>query len=148
MVEAIAPIAAPVGLMNETTATVLTLNPRPQRVKGIGSDIKAPGVVEIANDEVPVACFDQVTVLVSITRDLLPRIACPTLIIQAREDHVVPATNAIEILRTIRSEDIRLLWLRNSYHVATLDNDKDLIVERVGSFFSEIAADGALRRAS
>jgi carboxylesterase len=59
---------------------------------------------------------------------------------------VVPPVNAMKIVKAIRSDDIRLLWLNNSYHVATLDNDKDLIVERVGEFFTEIAADTSIGR--
>ena len=39
--------------------------------------------------------------------------------------------------KPIGSEDIRLPWLKNSYHVATLDNDKDLVVDRVGGSFTE-----------
>ena len=139
LVSAIAPIAPAAGLMNDGFATVLFMNPGPKRVPGIGSDIKMPGVKELAYAEVPVACMREVTVLISLTRDLMHKIACPTFVVHAREDHVLPAGNAMEVVRTIASDDIRLLWLNNSYHVATLDNDKDLIVERVGQFFSEIA---------
>jgi carboxylesterase len=139
IVKAIAPIAAPAGLMNEGIAQVLSLNPAPHRIPGIGSDIKAPGVAELAYAEVPVSCLREVTILVALTRDLLHKITCPSLIIQAREDHVVPAVNAMQIVQTIRSDDVRLLWLNESYHVATLDNDKDLIIDRVGGFFSEMA---------
>src|SRR5579872_907777 len=71
IVKAIAPIAAPAGLMNEGIAQVLSLNPAPIRIPGIGSDIKAPGIVELAYSEVPVACLREVTLLVSLTRDLL-----------------------------------------------------------------------------
>ncbi len=138
IVKAIAPIAAPAGLMNEGIAQVLSLNPSPQRIPGIGSDIKAPGVTELAYAEVPVACLREVTLLVSLTRDLLHNITCPALVIQAREDHVVPAVNAMQIVQTVRSDDVRLLWLNDSYHVATLDNDKEMIIERVGGFFSEM----------
>jgi len=138
IVKAIAPIAAPAGLMNEGIAQVLSLNPPPDRIPGIGSDIKARDVVELAYSEVPVACLREVTLLVSLTRDLLHNIKCPSLIIQAREDHVVPAVNAMHIMQTISSDDIRLLWLNESYHVATLDNDKDLIIDRVGGFFREM----------
>jgi carboxylesterase len=139
IVSAIAPIAAPAGLMNEGTAQVLSRNPAPKRIPGIGSDIKAPGVSELAYPEVPVACLREVTLLVSLTRDLLHNLKCPALIIQAREDHIVPAVNAMQIVQMIRSDDIRLLWLNHSYHVATLDNDKELVIDRVGSFFSEMA---------
>jgi carboxylesterase len=140
IVKAMAPIAAPAGLMNEGIAQLLLLNPAPKRIPGIGSDIKKQGVVELAYAEVPVACLREVTLLVSVTKDLLHNIKCPSLVIQAREDHVVPAVNATQIAQAIRSDDIRLLWLNESYHVATLDNDKELIIERVGGFFKEIAA--------
>ena len=82
----------------------------------------------------------EVVVLASQTHDLMHRITCPTLVLHGREDHVVPPANAMLVVNTVRASDIRLLWLENSYHVATLDNDKDLIVDRVGNFFAEIAA--------
>jgi carboxylesterase len=138
-VQAIAPIAAPAGLMNEAIAQVLSMNPPPGRIPGIGSDIKARGVAELAYAEVPVACLREVTTLVALTRDLLHNIKCPALIIQAREDHVVPAVNAMQIVQMVRSDDVRLLWLNESYHVATLDNDKELIINRIGDFFLEMA---------
>lgn len=142
LVGAIAPVAAAAGLLNEAFADVLALNPPPRRIPGIGSDIKAPGVKELAYEEVPIACMREVSVLISLTRDLMHKIVCPALVIHAREDHVVPPANAMAVVNTIASDDIRLLWLNNSYHVATLDNDKDLIVERIGSFFSEVAEAG------
>ncbi len=148
LVHAIAPIASAAGLTSNGFANVLTLNPGPRRVPGIGSDIKAPGVTEVAYHEVPVASLREVIILVSLTRDLLHKVVCPTLVIHAHEDHVVPAVNAMQVVKTIKSDDIRLLWLRNSYHVATLDNDRDLIVERVGGFFAEIANAGAVKRAT
>lgn len=140
LVKAIAPIAGAAGILTPEFAEVLAHNPPPKRIPGIGSDIKAPGVKELAYEETPVACMREVVILISQTHDLMHRITCPTLILHGREDHVVPAANAMLIVNTIRSNDIRLQWLDNSYHVATLDNDKDLIVERVGGFFSEIAA--------
>ena len=87
----------------------------------------------------PVACAKQSQILSSATRNLLERIRCPVLVIQSREDHVVPPRNAHAIVTSVGANDVRLLWLDNSFHVATLDNDKDLIVERVGAFISGLA---------
>ncbi len=148
IVGAIAPIAAPAGILSDAIADVLSLNPPPKRIPGIGSDIKAAGVKELAYEETPVACLREISVLISLTRDLLHRIVCPALVIQSREDHIVPAANAMEIVKAIRGDDIRLLWLNNSYHVATLDNDKDLILERVGGFFTEMAKAVPARQAA
>ncbi|MBP0614318.1 alpha/beta hydrolase [Jiella mangrovi] len=139
-VAGIAPIAAAAGQLTEAFAEVMMLNPRPKRLPGIGSDIKAPGVEELAYQEVPVKCMADAVALFAATSDLMGRITCPCLVIHGREDHIVPASNALKIVNAIASDDIRLLWLNESYHVATLDNDKDVIVDRVGSFFSELAA--------
>jgi carboxylesterase len=118
----------------------LTLDPAaPEMVPGIGSDISAPGVTELAYSEVPVAAFRQSYALVGVTRDLLPRITCPTLVIQSRQDHVVDPRNGPRIVRLVGANRVELLWLDNSYHVATLDNDQDLIASRGVAFIQSIA---------
>lgn len=118
----------------------LALDPAmPATVPGIGSDIKAPGVTELAYKEVPVPAIRQVYALAAVTRDLLPRIQCPTLVIQSREDHVVNPRNGPRIVRLLGANRVELLWLDNSYHVATLDNDKELIAQRTGEFIRSIA---------
>jgi carboxylesterase len=81
----------------------------------------------------------QLYVLVAATTDLLHKITCPTLVIHSREDHLVSMANAKRIVANVSSDDVRLLWLNNSYHVSTLDNDKDLILQRAGDFFTELA---------
>ncbi|WP_028134645.1 alpha/beta hydrolase [Bradyrhizobium japonicum] len=133
------PINAAAGIFDGAMAELVSDGAAPKRVPGIGSDIKASGVTELAYQEVPVACIRQVHVLIAATESLLRKVSCPTLAIHSRDDHVVPAANGKRIAQEISSNDVRLLWLDNSYHVATLDNDKDLIVERCGRFISEIA---------
>ena len=139
LVAGIAPINGAAGILGPDLAALITNPDAPARIPGIGSDIKAPGVTELAYAEVPVACVKHIYVLIGATADLLPKITCPALIVQSHEDHVVPAANARRIAERIASADTRLLWLDNSYHVATLDNDKDLIVDRVGGFFTELS---------
>lgn len=118
----------------------LALDPAmPELVPGIGSDIKAPGVTELAYSQVPVAALKQLYSLVGVTHDLLPRITCPTLVIQSREDHVVKPANAPRIVGRIGASRVELQWLDNSYHVATLDNDQGLIAQRTVAFIHSIA---------
>jgi carboxylesterase len=59
------------------------------------------------------------------------------LILQSTEDHVVPPSNAEFISSKISSADHSLILLKNSYHVATLDNDKDFIVEKALDFITK-----------
>jgi carboxylesterase len=139
LVSGIVPISAPAGVLPEAIAELISMGQAPTRIPGIGSDIKAPGVKELAYEETPVACLRQLYVLVAATTDLLHKIACPTLVIHSREDHLVSMANAKRIAASVSSDDVRLLWLNNSYHVSTLDNDKELILQRAGDFFTELA---------
>lgn len=140
IVQAVAPIAGLAGILSDPLAGAMFLDPMPERLPGVGADIKDPAASELAYAEVPTACFGSVMMLVTGTATMLKEITCPTLVIQSREDHVVPAENAPLIVSRVAADDIRLLWLNNSYHVATLDHDKDLIVDAVGGFFQEYAA--------
>ena len=133
---------------NDGGLAELVLDPAaPDRIPGIGSDIKAPDVTELAYAEVPVSCLREVYLAQAAIGDTLHKITCPVQIIQSREDHVVHPSNAHRIMRKVSSSDVRLLWLDNSYHVATLDNDKMLIVERAGKFIFEVLGDGEGPRA-
>ena len=133
------PINAPVQL-NSTDMAGLALDASmPATVPGIGSDIKKPGVTELAYKEVPVPAVRQVYGLVAVTHDLLPKISCPVLVIQSREDHVVDPSNAPRIVRRLGSDRVDLRWLNDSYHVATLDNDLPLICSETLAFIRGIA---------
>lgn len=103
-------------------------------IPGVGSDIKDPGAKESCYDKVPVAAAAELHALMKITRRDLARITSPLLIFASREDHVVPTTNGPFILEHVSSADKELVWLENSYHVATLDYDKDLIIQRCVEF--------------
>ena len=69
-------------------------------------------------------------------RARLKSLTCPLLVIHSREDHTVPPANskALPNLVGTPSPSVAVLELRDSYHVATLDNDLPLIDERVASF--------------
>ena len=140
IVAGIIPINSAVGILEPPLAELLMSKSPPARVPGIGSDIKAPGVSELAYSELPVVCAREVFILTTATAALLPRVTCPVFAIHSREDHVVPSQNGRRILDSVGSNDVRLLWLSDSYHVATLDNDKELIVQRTGWFVEEISA--------
>lgn len=132
------PVNAVAGEQDGTLADLILERAAPDRIPGIGSDIKAEGVTELAYPEVPVSCLRDVYLAQAATGDVLRKVTCPVLVVQSREDHVVAPANAHRIARGVSSSDIRIQWLDNSYHVATLDNDKDLIVERTGRFIAEL----------
>lgn len=134
----IIPINAAVFVNNPDLASLALMPGAPPEVPGIGSDIKAPGVTELAYPVVPVPSVKELLTLMKVADELMPRITCPALVVTSREDHVVPPANSEYILNRISSDQKRQLWLENSYHVCTLDNDKDLILQESLSFINNL----------
>ena len=99
----------------------------------IGSDIKMDGPTELAYDGVPIASAVSLFRAVGSLFGRLAEIRCPTLLLQSREDHVVPAESG-DALFECAGGPIERVWLENSYHVATLDHDQAEIEERAVAF--------------
>jgi len=62
----------------------------------------------------------------------------PILLFRSEDDHVVEASNAEWILAHVSSTSTREVILHDSYHVATLDNDADIIESMSADFIIEI----------
>lgn len=133
-VAGVIPINAAVQVDSPDMASLAYARGLPETVPGIGSDLKDPDTKELAYAEVPVAAVKQVMGLASTARALLPRIKCPLFVINSRVDHVLLPQNANIIASNVGSDRIEMLWLNESYHVATIDNDKDLIAAEVDRF--------------
>lgn len=61
----------------------------------------------------------------------LHRVTCPALVIQSRTDETVRPKSAEMIYDGVNSKEKGLVWLENSRHVATLDDERDVIVDAV-----------------
>ncbi|ASN05783.1 alpha/beta hydrolase [Virgibacillus necropolis] len=103
----------------------------------IGSDIKKLGIKELAYEKTPVQSIKEILKLMEEVKGDLSRITCPTLIFVSDEDHVVPPDNANIIYNDIRSEIKEIHHLKDSYHVATLDNDQQFIIEKTLNFIKK-----------
>ncbi|MCI1593032.1 MULTISPECIES: alpha/beta hydrolase [Heyndrickxia] len=104
----------------------------------IGSDIKKPNVKELAYEKTPTKSIQQIVQLMKVVKEDLSKVTCPTLIFVSKEDHVVPPDNSQLIFEHISSKEKELIELKNSYHVATLDNDQQIIIENTLQFINRI----------
>jgi len=68
----------------------------------------------------------------------LPEIYTPVLIIQSALDHVVDMKGAEYIYDKISSPDKHFLKLQKSYHVLTLDVEKEIVFREIDNFISKI----------
>nr|WP_263323245.1 alpha/beta fold hydrolase [Neobacillus sp. Marseille-Q6967] len=133
-IKAIIPINAAVDL--PAMAPVLQLE-GVRFLDAIGSDIKNPEIKELAYEKTPVQSVKEILVLIEKVKADLDKISCPTLIFVSEEDHVVPPNNSKMIFDSISSSEKELYQLNNSYHVATLDYDQQVIIDKTLAFISK-----------
>lgn len=111
----------------------------PLKLKGVASDIADPSQTELAYSKVPTKAAASMLSYQDRVKTRLETIRVPAVVMTSRQDHIVNPGNGPYIIDHISSEQKELVWLERSYHVATLDYDKDIIVERTRTFIKEHA---------
>ena len=107
--------------------------------KGVGNDIKKPGQDEIVYERIPLKAVAQLGKLYRTIQRDLPSMRLPLLVFSSPEDHTVRASNSRYVMEHAGSAEKELVPLMNSYHVATLDYDAELIFERTLQFATAAA---------
>jgi carboxylesterase len=108
----------------------------------VGDDIKRPGVTEWGYDALPTRGVYQLLKMLRITRRNLKDITVPVQLFHSVEDHTLPVTNTEIILSEIGSTNKSRIELVNSYHVATMDYDQELIFENSLRFIEGLSSGG------
>jgi carboxylesterase len=108
-----------------------------ESVESIGSDIKREGAVESSYAATPLAPAKSLFEGIASVHDNLGLISAPSLLISSREDHVVTSDNGDD-LESMVSGPVERVWLENSYHVATLDNDQELVESLTLDFLARV----------
>lgn len=103
----------------------------------VGDDIKKPGITEHGYDLLPVRGLHQLIKMLKHTRIRLHDVQIPVQLFHSKEDHVLPVTNTEIIMNGIGSIKKQRIELLNSYHVATMDYDADIIFENSLLFVEE-----------
>lgn len=96
-------------------------------VGAIGSDIAAPGVDEYAYERTPLRAAASMMKLWAEVKACLDLVSCPLLMFRSVTDHVVPTSSKEYILSHVSSDVIVDRVLPRSFHVATMDYEKDVI---------------------
>ncbi len=104
--------------------------------KAVGSDIAAPGVTEHAYDRTPLDAAHSMMQLWMEVRACLDLVNCPLLLFRSATDHVVPAASSAFVLSHVSSDQITERVLERSYHVATMDHDKERVFRESLQFFA------------
>jgi carboxylesterase len=106
---------------------------------GVANDICDPDSKELAYDRLPLRAADAMFRFCNKARSDLPKVVDPVLVIHSPNDHTAVKANAEMIHDNISSTDKELVWAEKSYHVITLDHDRDMVFERTLKFIKERA---------
>ena len=77
--------------------------------------------------------------LLAVVKRALPEITAPTLIIHAREDEISSLRSPHFLLERLGSRVKHLRVLENSYHMVTLDNERQQVAAYINDFFRDQA---------
>ena len=112
-----------------------------------GSDIhdQSAALIHPTCKLMPLSAPIELLKLSAITRSALNRIHQPSLIIHSINDHTCPAKKNVDyLMQRLGSAQKRAVILDESYHVITVDSDKDRIVSEVMGFMDQFrAAEGS-----
>lgn len=97
-------------------------------VPGVANDIKKEGVTELAYDRTPVRAAATLPRLWSLVQSELHKVTQPVLVYHSPQDHVVKPAS-VRLLRERLGDNLTVVELPDSYHVATLDNDAETIFQ-------------------
>ena len=108
-------------------------------IPGIGSDIADPNVRETAYDGTPVRPLLSLFAGLAALEPSYPAMSMPMLLLGSPQDHVVDPAQ-VDYLAAHYGGAVERVVLERSYHVATLDYDKQLICERAVEFARKVTA--------
>jgi carboxylesterase len=112
-----------------------------ERMPGIGSDIALEGSTELAYAELPLRAAQSLFAAAAQIEADLSSVTCPVLLFSSPQDHVVAPVNSDLVAERVKGP-IERITLERSFHVATLDFDKDEIEARTVEFASSILTAG------
>ncbi|MGC3954002.1 MAG: alpha/beta fold hydrolase [Propionicimonas sp.] len=99
-------------------------------------DISRPGGLRHGYDHTPLAAAVSMFRMFAEVRASLDLVYCPTLVFRSAADHVVPGRSIDYLQAHLSSDEIVVRDLPRSYHVATLDYDRDLIFTETLGFIA------------
>lgn len=128
-------------LINAAMTTIPTFEAfknktEPRYINEEKPDIKAKDAYEITYNKTPIESINQLLVLMQKTKNELANVRCPILAFKSAHDHVVPPKNTDFIIDHTRSKHKTVIPLFNSYHVASLDYEKEFIAEKCCEFIN------------
>jgi carboxylesterase len=99
--------------------------------------VMSNSVSELGAAHLPAKHLYQSLQLIKDAKKSLDEVSADTLIIHAVDDETASPKNPDLILSHIASETRRVIWLGNSYHMITVDNEREIVANEVINFINQ-----------
>jgi len=86
---------------------------------------------------IPVSCMYQNSLLAKKVISMLKDIYTPIQLLQARDDDVTSPKNSYYVYNHISSREKEIIFLEDSYHIITADQERDKVAEKTVAFFEK-----------
>jgi carboxylesterase len=106
----------------------------------ISEKFKTSKVSEVGAASISARHLHEAKGLMASAKNSLHQVSCRLLVIQSVEDDTCSVWSASEILENCRSELRRVIWLGNSYHIVTIDNEREIVLNEVLNFIAQTSA--------
>ena len=106
----------------------------------IEAQMKKGGVTATGASRSPMTGVYQAERMMRYLRRNLHRVSAPALILHAKEDDTASTRSADLVESSVSSAVVRKVILHNSYHIITMDNDKDRVFAETLNFIAQQAA--------
>jgi carboxylesterase len=110
-----------------------------ETIDSIGGDLADPEADEVSYEATPLRSLLTMVMAGRDVRERLGEIRCPTLLITSRQDHVVNPDDA-DVLAEELAGPVERLWLEKSFHVATIDYDRDEVAAAIADFAQRVTS--------
>lgn len=111
----------------------------PLLLKGVFDDVADPTRHELGYPKLSSKASASMLAAAARVRGNLSAVKAPTIVFVSKQDHVVDNDCARAVIAEVGSADKELVWLDRSYHVATIDYDRQIIFDQSAGFFAQHA---------
>ena len=108
----------------------------------IALDMRARSESAAGPSHLPLWALKENERLISDVRRQAAQLACPLLVMHAREDEITQLRSVEGFFASVRALDKRLVVLEDSYHIVTFDNDRHRVADELSDFALRVGACG------
>jgi len=115
--------------------------------KRIALAMQQESLTEIGASSIPMNHIYQTTRLIRHVKRNMHTVEAPALVVHAIDDDTASVKSADFVVDHIGSRDVRKVILNDSYHIVTMDNERELVARETRDFFREQIGSEPARKA-